>query len=728
MCENENKISSKNNIDLNNENKKPLMVLTIEVGNNSCDKLMIYDIETREQETYDFCLKNKLDYSTMKEINNSINNIIKSNTLTSLKSNQKNITQQNINKPPISTSNNKIQQKILNNKTKNQNKHYTPLSINTRPSSTGSKSSFNKTKNIKENIKNAIFSAKKFSKTLEIKNNVQKNNKSLEIKDFPNSVGSSPKIELSKNMKEKIEPSIEQNFFSESEVIKENNAISNSCSIISDDNIINSMEKKITNKNIRKESVIINDDEKKNNNTLQKYFNTEQIEDIPEISTINKSQATKKSTKQSKILNPGKDLYEREIQYKEKQKLKIKTLKKNLEIDEAEEYTFAPKINNISKTEIEKRKQKKLEYANPEIIKNYKKYKEQKQADLKKKQEIEFKKIHPFQPALNNETHRRSMKNITNRFEKLYNDRIEYKTKSIKMQEQYDKQFTYKPKIIKNSSFMKINIPFNERLKTYSSRTKEKMSKIQQKYENERKSNEIFRPILNNNKINRLLKNQRDNKSSVDVFTKQYLYNIKYQQNKKQLVEKYYESQLKSPRCCTTTEEIINNKKEKVFKKIFLLLDGDEDGKISSLHMSIKNLPESLQKILEPIFKELNFENESLNEKEFIFVCNKFYDTLRFDEKRELTNFEDIKKIKNNNSFRTKINKSKKISLDNKKKFRNSYCQSNRTRNDVIKLQKDKNDMKEIFLNKYYTNLEKNKSIKRDSNQEDKDTKINDET
>ena len=178
MCENENKISSKNNIDLNNENKKPLMVLTIEVGNNSCDKLMIYDIETREQETYDFCLKNKLDYSTMKEINNSINNIIKSNTLTSLKSNQKNITQQNINKPPISTSNHKIQQKILNNKTKNQNKHYTPLSINTRPSSTGSKSSFNKTKNIKENIKNAIFSAKKFSKTLEIKNNVQKNNKS----------------------------------------------------------------------------------------------------------------------------------------------------------------------------------------------------------------------------------------------------------------------------------------------------------------------------------------------------------------------------------------------------------------------------------------------------------------------------------------------------------------------------------------------------------------------
>ena len=49
------------------------------------------------------------------------------------------------------------------------------------------------------------------------------------------------------NIKDKIEPNIEQNFFSESEV-KENNAISNSCSIISDDNIINSMAKKIINK------------------------------------------------------------------------------------------------------------------------------------------------------------------------------------------------------------------------------------------------------------------------------------------------------------------------------------------------------------------------------------------------------------------------------------------------------------------------------------------------
>ena len=667
-----------------NGNKNPIMILTIEIGNNSCDKLMIYDIKTREQETYNFCLKNKLDYSTMKEINNSINNIINSNTLTNLKSNKKNISQQNI---PTFSSNNKIKQKIIpTNKIKKQDKHYT--SLNTRPSSSGSKtSSLNKTKNMKKNIKNAIFIVKKYSQTLEIKNKIQKESKSLEIKEHPNSVSSSPKIEFTKN--KKMEPSIEKNYFSESEVMKENNGISNSCSLISDDNLINSMEKKNIN-NIKRESVI--DDEKKNNNILQKYFNNEQIDDIPTI----KSQITKKSNKQSKISNPGKNLYEREIQYKEKQKQKIEILKKNLETDEAEEYTFTPKINNLSKREIVKRKQKKLEYSNPEIIKNYKKYKDKKQEELNKKQEIEFKKNYPFKPVLNNESKNKSMKNISNIFEKLYNDRIEYKTKSIKMREEYIKQFSYKPKIIKNSSFMKINLPFNERLKTYSSRTKEKMSKIKQKYENERKSNELFKPNLNNNTS--LSKNRKDN---IDVFTKQYLYNKKYQQNKKQLVEKYYETQLKSPQCCAMTEEIINNKKEKIFKKIFLLLDGNEDGKISNIN--IKRLPEILQKILGPIFNELNLEKESLNESEFIFVCNKFYETLRFDEKRNLLNFDDNKK--NNNSFRT--TKIEINSIDNKKRTRNSFSQSNK--NSINKV--NKFNINEFYLNKYYSNLDNNINI-----------------
>ena len=59
---------------------------------------------------------------------------------------------------------------------------------------------------------------------------------------------------------------------------------------------------------------------------------------------------------------PGKDLYERNLKYNEEKKEKIKILKKNLESDQDEDNTFSPKINKISKTQNEHRKQKKLEY------------------------------------------------------------------------------------------------------------------------------------------------------------------------------------------------------------------------------------------------------------------------------------------------------------------------------------------------------------------------------
>ena len=68
MSGKENKLPSKSSKELNNEDKKPIMILTIEIGNNSYDKLMIYTLETREQETYNFCLKNK-QYNKIKYSN-----------------------------------------------------------------------------------------------------------------------------------------------------------------------------------------------------------------------------------------------------------------------------------------------------------------------------------------------------------------------------------------------------------------------------------------------------------------------------------------------------------------------------------------------------------------------------------------------------------------------------------------------------------------------------------
>ena len=71
---------------LNNENKEkkikeertPVMILTIDIGNNKLELLNIYDINNPEQDIYNFCLKNKLDFNILKEINlQKISNKIK---------------------------------------------------------------------------------------------------------------------------------------------------------------------------------------------------------------------------------------------------------------------------------------------------------------------------------------------------------------------------------------------------------------------------------------------------------------------------------------------------------------------------------------------------------------------------------------------------------------------------------------------------------------------------
>jgi len=41
--------------------------------------------------------------------------------------------------------------------------------------------------------------------------------------------------------------------------------------------------------------------------------------------------------------------------------------------------------------------------------------------------------------------------------------------------------------------------------------------------------------------------------------------------------------------------------------------------------MNVNKLPKNIYKILEPIFNELKEENETLNEVEFIFVCEQLY-------------------------------------------------------------------------------------------------------
>ena len=66
----------KNGSNIDND-LQPMMILTIDIGNGQVDKLQLYDLNNIDKETYDFCVKNKLDFNTMQEINTQIQNVLK---------------------------------------------------------------------------------------------------------------------------------------------------------------------------------------------------------------------------------------------------------------------------------------------------------------------------------------------------------------------------------------------------------------------------------------------------------------------------------------------------------------------------------------------------------------------------------------------------------------------------------------------------------------------------
>lgn len=728
-----------------------IMILTIDIGNGVCDKLKIHNINKYEQETYDFCAKNNLDFHTMREINSQIQKVIQENKIfknyNGPKKEEQKTNTQTEEKRKKNKSNNRIIEKKDSYNTKLSNKYRAnPLSYvtqrkknfskanshgvfaNSTRANTGSSkysSIKNKKINTKENkiisnVKNAFNAIKnqvsktKISKENISVNNTENNTATNNNDNVNNESDINNYVIYSTNNKEiKILENNDENYNTD-EVNKSNKNLLSSFNKEKNENnhtqskkrkesieVINTEnenggETNANNIESDKERINTNEETKalKENNT-----NEEGEKNVPiqnnNISQIDKNVVNKKNKNKS-ISERGsckKNLTYIEKGVKNKEdKIKIPLKKEEAKNNSNHnEHTFNPSLI----------KQKDNEFSNQEIIKNYKKYKEEKFRNLREKQEKEFKKICTFRPVINKSQYNNSQKifydkintdfneenkdnnfkkrcKSSTRFEKLYNDRINHQENHHKLIEQIEKEFSYKPKINKKSSYVMQKISFSERLKLYSNKAKEKISKIQEDLEKNRKINESFKPKLNLSKNKELLKERNDinvvGNNKYEMYNKQYLYRQKYDKKKQYLTEKFYEEKYKSPECCPMTNNIFNHKKEKSFKKLFKLLDGDNDGKISYNCMRLKQLPLSVKKILEPIFVELKNENEVLNESEFIFVCDKYYNTLKYDQKRKLILFEDeekkkekkekIMKEKLNYSFRPKINKYSNLSYE----------------------------------------------------------------
>ncbi len=610
------------------DSKNPVITLAIDIGNGKVEQLKLFSLENTKKDIYDFCMNHKLDYDTMDDINNQVEDLIKEklNELDNEEEEEEEEEKEKKNekfKKEISEIKNKKVNKThsLNRISSNIKKKETNLNLNNQNNSVSLfQYQLNDNLHKKHKIKNkSQFST--FNNITSNSNSIKKNNTNNNNSSKINNNNSKIKKNNSKINKYQKESSITTNFLKnfhteQRPYIHNNNGQSK----------------------IEPSHILENDIIKTNDN---KYYLSNKS---PNNNKNKKNKVRRNIAKflfknDKKMIKPVfnyRNVYDKNLEYKEKGKKKLEKLRNNIKEDEDELLPFKPQINKISYEAFLKRKGN--EFDNSKIIKNYKNYQEQKIKELfiKRLETDPNEKQYTFQPKINTNykfKNKNDEKNsyLIERYEKLYEYNNLYKEKRNNLEKELENKYSFKPILNDNSE---IKESFIERLQQYENQSKEHLNKIKQNIEDE--INELRKPDLYNNI--RAINIEKVN-SKNDPYTNLYIYNDLYKENKKELEKKVYENYFSNPQINESSKNIFLYNKEKSFKKIFKLLDGDGDGIIKCTAINKDKLPNNILEILTPIFKEIKEDNESLNEKEFISVCNQLYKILPYEKRKIIAYF-----------------------------------------------------------------------------------------
>ncbi len=119
-----------------------------------------------------------------------------------------------------------------------------------------------------------------------------------------------------------------------------------------------------------------------------------------------------------------------------------------------------------------------------------------------------------------------------------------------------------------------------------------------------------------------------------NIYNHLYSFANRYNSNKNKRVEEIEENikrNAESKYANNDSEYLFQKVKTETFQKIFKHLDASKDGTLSIYNLDIKKLPTHISKILDPIFRELKEEEETLNESEFITACDHLYTVILFN-------------------------------------------------------------------------------------------------
>ena len=98
---------------------------------------------------------------------------------------------------------------------------------------------------------------------------------------------------------------------------------------------------------------------------------------------------------------------------------------------------------------------------------------------------------------------------------------------------------------------------------------------------------------------------------------------------KNQQIEEDFRKNSNKVQTIEKSQNLFYKMKIKSFKKIFSLLDSDQDKIISIMCISINNIPQNIKAIIQPIIKKLKEENCNISENEFIDYCLLIYEVFK---------------------------------------------------------------------------------------------------
>ena len=685
-----NNINTENKIDENID--EPIYVMTLALEQGKSEKIEIYENSDPAQLAYNFCSKNNLDFTALDYLKEQITNLLESyakneneeecnnNEETYEKIEVDDNNNEDINIPEIEEVQESQEFNVTENRKKNSKEKKKEISndeiigeINIDELQNNKKNSNNRNERNKIDIKDDFNNEKD-----EIFNEKMTNNEN-KVNSKMNSNEHDDDLNINKN---------ESNENINDEYLVENNE---------------KIEDKKENENLDSKEMHLSNSNNRNIKNKRNYKINEDIiigmgdYDINDNKSINKSEnismevndLNKIKNYNNNILEENKNDFNNEPKYNEKNLLSIPVSKKiseqiltnnfnqettktctnnNMVQNEEEENNNIYTQKNIQylyqNNKYEANKIKKESPKNTEKILNYKKinkikYKENISNINKIKNTKNFIQFLSDRNKLIKQEKKEEIKSIKKEMDKLdkrpkinnipKNNHFLTKNTSMrkmnKIKEEYSQKYSFKPVINDN---YKTDLSFDQRLKIFNNISKIKKEELKNNFSNlkdKKSGQDFFKPKLISKQfsLNKIKTkndiNKEKNMENMDIFNKNYLYWKKYNLDKENLYNKFYEQNYEPIFYSKIiSDKLINESNRKAFSNLFNVLDSDQDDLITSVSINLNNVPQKILKIIEPLLIELKEDNQTLNQDEFIKAMNKLFENISFTDRREIIN------------------------------------------------------------------------------------------